>query len=369
VCGRFCTAMTFDNGVTLIPQSVAEDWNGDPQKTNGDLYIVKFDTQGNYVNSLVQDGKGNAGQIFNIDYCGQDGKLYAAGYFDAIEGNAVSLGGKELTPGYTSKDLLVACLDTDLNVNWARLYPTSYGGTVYNKLTVNAIGDNLWISSKTRSNLSDGEGNSFDCSSKVRDGLLLRLNKADGSWLGATSYGTNQAGFNGVFESQDDPDSVYVYGHVLLGNLFIAKYSIDGLNAGSRWNLNNNSADIQNVTAIEGSNNLYCMTRVCKGNTTVYYDGEGTRTLTQNIGFNTLVSAFTLPVTVKRGDATKLRGDADANGTVALEDLNAIIDFMLNGDISRINFDNADCNTADGDGTIGMEDITALIDYLLSGHW
>jgi len=295
VGGRFCTAMTFDNGVTLTPQSVAADWTGDPQKSVGDLYIAKFDAQGNYVNSLVQQGVGDVGQIYKLNFCGNDGKIYAAGYFDGIEGNEVNLGGIALTPGNTGKDLLVACLDTDLQVNWARLYTTTYSGATYNKLSINAIGNNLWITAKARTTLDDGEGNTFDCSSKTRDGLLLRLNKADGKWLGATSYGTNQAGFNGVFENTDDPNNVYVYGHVLLGNLFVAKYSIADLTLQGEWDLHNKASDLENYAAICYDNTLYTMARTSSGDVTINYDGEGTRTVTNKVNFSTLVCAFTLP--------------------------------------------------------------------------
>jgi len=293
VGGRFCTAMTFDNGVTLTPKSV-EGWNGDPQSTCGDLFIAKFDPQGNYVSSLVQEGVADAAQIFNLKY--DDGTLYAAGYLDGIEGNSYSLGGVDLTAANTSKDLLVANIDTELNVNWAKLYANSYGGGIFNKLTINPIGDNLWITSKARVYLSDGQGHEINCSSKTRDGLLLRLNKADGQWLGATTYGTNQAGFNGVFESKDE-NAVYVYGHVLLGNLFLAKYNIADLTMESQWNLHNVASDLQNISIVASDKRIYTMARASKGTCTVY-SADGNRTLTQSNGFNTVVCAFELPVDI-----------------------------------------------------------------------
>jgi len=300
VGGRFCTAMTFDNGVTLTPQSVAEDWTGDPQKANGDLFIAKFDAEGNYVNSLVQDGKGDAGQIFKLNFRGGDGNIYAVGYFDGIEGNDVTLGGKQLTPGNVGKDLLAACIDTDLNVKWARLFTTTYSGSTFNKLSINAIGDNVWITGKVRTTLDDGEGNTFDCSGKTRDGLLLHLNSADGSWVGATNYGTNQAGFNGAFENTNDPDHVYVYGHVLFGYLFVAKYSVADLTLQEQWDLHSSASDLQNYTAVCYDNRLYTMARIASGNVTVNYADteEGTYTFNNPVNFATLVCAFTLPGTI-----------------------------------------------------------------------
>jgi len=67
--------------------------------------------------------------------------------------------------------------------------------------------------------------------------------------------------------------------------------------------------------------------------------------------------------------AAGLRGDADDDGDLDLDDLTAIIDYMLNGDETAINKDNADCNVKGGDGSVNLDDVTALIDYLLNNVW
>ena len=61
-----------------------------------------------------------------------------------------------------------------------------------------------------------------------------------------------------------------------------------------------------------------------------------------------------------------LRGDVDNNQEVGIADVSALIDYLLSGDASAINLQNANCNL---DGEVGIADVSALIDYLLSGAW
>ena len=58
-------------------------------------------------------------------------------------------------------------------------------------------------------------------------------------------------------------------------------------------------------------------------------------------------------------------GDVDDNGIVNINDLTALIDFLLSGNGEAINVDAADCNE---DGQTNIEDVTWLIDQLLNGN-
>jgi len=61
-----------------------------------------------------------------------------------------------------------------------------------------------------------------------------------------------------------------------------------------------------------------------------------------------------------------LRGDVNDDKAVNIQDVTALIDFLLSGDFDSVNYDNSDANL---DGTVNIQDVTALIDYLLSGVW
>ena len=58
-------------------------------------------------------------------------------------------------------------------------------------------------------------------------------------------------------------------------------------------------------------------------------------------------------------------GDVNHNNTVNIEDVTALIDYLLSGDDSMVNIANAD---VDSNGNISIADVTTLIDLLLSGN-
>ena len=72
-----------------------------------------------------------------------------------------------------------------------------------------------------------------------------------------------------------------------------------------------------------------------------------------------VVEKYTEPVTV-------LRGDVNDDKKVTIDDVTALIDYLLTGSTVGVNLANANC---DGDAGVNISDVTALIDYLLSGAW
>ena len=61
-----------------------------------------------------------------------------------------------------------------------------------------------------------------------------------------------------------------------------------------------------------------------------------------------------------------LRGDVDDDGTVGMDDLTALINYLLTDNDNGINLENANCDGSDG---VGMDDLAALINYLLTNTW
>ena len=77
-------------------------------------------------------------------------------------------------------------------------------------------------------------------------------------------------------------------------------------------------------------------------------------------------SAWSKAKTVTLSDSGIILGDVDDNGTVGMDDLTALINYLVFNDATGINMANAD---ADTDGTVGMDDLTALINYLVFNQW
>ena len=61
-----------------------------------------------------------------------------------------------------------------------------------------------------------------------------------------------------------------------------------------------------------------------------------------------------------------LRGDVNDDGNVKINDVTALINYLLSGDATGINQNAADCNQ---DGSVKIGDVSALINYLLNGSW
>ncbi len=66
------------------------------------------------------------------------------------------------------------------------------------------------------------------------------------------------------------------------------------------------------------------------------------------------------------GAPTFMRGDVNNDGIVGIDDVSALIDYLLSGNATGINLNAADC---DMDGEPHISDVSALIDYLLNGAW
>ncbi len=61
-----------------------------------------------------------------------------------------------------------------------------------------------------------------------------------------------------------------------------------------------------------------------------------------------------------------LRGDVDDSGMVGMDDLSALINYLLTGNTQGVNLNNANCDLSEG---VGMDDLSALINYLLTNQW
>ena len=64
--------------------------------------------------------------------------------------------------------------------------------------------------------------------------------------------------------------------------------------------------------------------------------------------------------------ADYIRGDINNDGVVGMDDLTAMINYLVTNNTSNFNMDAADTNQ---DGVVGMDDLTVLINYLVYNTW
>ena len=73
-----------------------------------------------------------------------------------------------------------------------------------------------------------------------------------------------------------------------------------------------------------------------------------------------------VPLIIEKVAPDVMRGDVNDSGDVRIDDVTALIDYLLGGSADEINHANADCNL---DGFVKVDDVTVLIDFLLGGTW
>jgi hypothetical protein len=64
-----------------------------------------------------------------------------------------------------------------------------------------------------------------------------------------------------------------------------------------------------------------------------------------------------------------LRGDVNGEGNVNMDDLTALINYLLTSNSTGINMANAASCDSPSSTTVSMDDLTALINYLLTNMW
>ena len=114
------------------------------------------------------------------------------------------------------------------------------------------------------------------------------------------------------------------------------------------------------LVAMVASAETYNYLKFTKTNgSTVTYSVEGLKLTYDNTN-------VTMYFSNEAGGSEVLRGDVDGNQSVEMDDLSALINYLLTGDDTGINFEGANC---DLQGDITMDDLAALINYLLTGTW
>lgn len=106
--GTYRTSINFGRNANLSSPRNAEGWDGDVQKTCGDLFVVKLDKAGTAQWNVVTKGQVISCEIpKNIVL--DNGNLYVSGYMKGDGESAVMLGNDRLTPSI--KDcLFYACI-------------------------------------------------------------------------------------------------------------------------------------------------------------------------------------------------------------------------------------------------------------------
>ena len=204
VGGLMCADLNV-GGVT-IPVHNVSSWNGNAQTTVGNMFVIKFDQDGNYIKHLVSEGEATQESVRALKVVGN--KLYMSTWVAGLAGTEFSVGGKAVTPATINGSWTLAELDTDLNVNWLQLYESTVSGSVWQMPTMTVAGDHIYLMGTAKYGYTIGETNYTNTpANKARQSWLMQFDRSDGTATAATVLATGkmqmQHGFFGGYEGTD----------------------------------------------------------------------------------------------------------------------------------------------------------------------
>ena len=204
VGGLMCATLTTD-GVTIPVHNVAS-WNGNAQTTVGNMFVIKFDQDGNYVKHLVSEGEATQENVRALKVVGN--KLYMAAWIAGVAGTEFSIGGKSVTPATVNGSWALAELDTNLNVNWLQFYESTISGSAWQMPTMTIAGDHIYLMGTAKYGYTIGETNYTNTpANKARQSWLMQFDRSNGNATAATVLATGamqmQHGFFGGYEGTD----------------------------------------------------------------------------------------------------------------------------------------------------------------------
>ena len=278
--GRYRKTMVFTNStngcVTLTPHNT-EGWNGGSQKVNGDMFLVKLDSNGNYLKHLTAKGINARDQITNLIY--DNGKIYFAGNMQAAEANTpITIGKTATVTPTTLDDIFIGCADTTLNVSWATTI-TAYGASDGTHITqmknMELVDGHLYVMGHVKGGFGPfGSTEASIASTETpQEGFIIKCNATDGTWVGGATNGKSIGGYYGMVK---DENSVFVFGYKL-GTIFLDEYDETSWEKAREYDLITGGGLSTAWSSLHLGDNLYTFTR-CNSAASSYYNSDVTTT-------------------------------------------------------------------------------------------
>lgn len=289
VGGHFVDDLTFSKGetsVTISPKNVA-DWNGDSQKytSYGDLYIAKFDADGNFVDVLTVNADqsyATAAQI--VALAESEGDVYFAGLLTS-NGSNFSIGGADVEAKGSLNNIIVGSLNSDLSVAWVNnieATPFSDGAHTTQLKGLDVYGSNIYVSGLVKGGFNDDNGSEIIATStKQLEGYVLSVDATAGALKNAAIYGSNITGYFNAFENASE-NALYVYGYKLApGKNMLVKYDLSTFEVAQELDIiTGGTATAWDAAYDDAAKQLILAAR--NNGTVAFYGTEATLTATPN---------------------------------------------------------------------------------------
>lgn len=204
LAGNLSTSLYFkkeDGTLATLVSKNNSKWDG-KASTNGDLFLVKLDANGYFVNSLSTDGTAKLAMFDKMVYNG--GKLYLDGRVQS-DGTVMKVGGKEVAASTTTQTQILASVNTsDLSVNYVNVLPSEGAVTIQNK-NAQFVSGKVYFTGIVKGTWLNGSEKLV--STTALNGYVLEMDPATGNISHAVTSG------NGIFGIYANDKSLYAFGY------------------------------------------------------------------------------------------------------------------------------------------------------------
>lgn len=237
VGGNYRTTITFTdkdgNKTATTPKNVS-GWNGDDQNTIGDLYLAKFDKEGNFLRLFtVESDAAYANAAFVDQLAIGNGKVLFEGRLLG-NGSTVTIAGTAMTAATAGQSMIYGAFDADLNPVYAKLLnQTGTSGALQCENAQFLNGSFYLTGSSMKQTYSDSEGHVVlapnATGSTQHQGFIIKIDPEMGNVLAAGNQGNSRSisKYFGVFETRnaEGETGLYAFGYEMTGGSVIVSFS------------------------------------------------------------------------------------------------------------------------------------------------
>lgn len=228
LAGNFRTEMYLNKSdetkATLVAKSSVATWGGDSQNTVGDMFLVKLDSKGYYLNSIVNNGIVDCAFLDKVVY--NDGKLYLDGRVKSV-GNEITFGGVTVNASKDFQTQLLLSVNTeDLSVNYIKSLTSvanKSGRFVIQNKSVQYLNGYVYFTGLLNGSWQqEGESENIatNHTSAQLKGYVLKMNPETGKVEKATVR--TDGGIGGFFGVYEGAEKLYAFGYDFSGGAIVA---------------------------------------------------------------------------------------------------------------------------------------------------
>ncbi len=230
LAGRLAKILVFTNQANRIyvgpsPKNTI-GWTGDSQKSVGDMFIAKFDSDLNFQRIYTSGNVATREQIDKMVY--SDGKLYFAGNLKAPAGTTFTYGDQTFTVDNEFDNIVYGSFTTDLTpsvVKCIKATTNSKGSHTTQIKGVNVIDGTMYISGLVIGGFTDEtEAHSIYNTTTMLGGFIIGVDAGTGDWTKAKVDENTIGGYFGICSLNG---SLYTYRYQLSSGVYLEKLNSD----------------------------------------------------------------------------------------------------------------------------------------------